>query len=78
MPSRNTVVAVGVALGAVTMTACGGTSSETPWPVEPYSRPAGPRAESAQPAAVVEPVEATDAGAAKPAKKASPTPDAEP
>jgi len=41
------------AAAAVGLLACGGTSSETPWPVEPESRPLGPSGETAPPAAEV-------------------------
>ena len=44
-----------LALSASTVVACGGTSSETPWPVEPDEQPLGPSAESNAPPAVTDP-----------------------
>jgi len=44
---------------ALALSSCGGTSSDTPWPVEPDEQPLGPTAESSAPAlseaAVVDP-----------------------
>ena len=57
------------------MGACGGTSSETPWPVEPESRPLGPSGESSPPVAEVpsaEPEEQPDAGRASRRRRAEP------
>ena len=55
---------------------CGGTSSETPWPVEPDEDPPGPGADTRSPAPVQ--VEAADGGAEQkspePKKAAKPEP----
>ena len=47
---------------------CGGTSSETPWPVEPDEDPPGPGTDTRSPAPVQaeQPVDAPDGGAAEP------------
>ena len=57
------------------LVACGGTSSETPWPMEPESRPLDPSGESSPPVAEVpsaEPEEQPDAGRAARRRKAEP------
>ncbi|MEJ7730434.1 MAG: hypothetical protein WKG00_14590 [Polyangiaceae bacterium] len=66
---------------ALALSSCGGTSSDTPWPIEPDEQPLGPTAESTAPdlseAAVVDPgpapeeePEVPDGGA--PARKKAP------
>jgi hypothetical protein len=49
--------------------ACGGSSSETPWPVEPYNTGLGPAGETA-PAAVVEDNSPSSRGEVPPAPDA--------
>lgn len=52
---RGLACAVSVAVWGVALVGCGGSSSETPWPVEPYDiveAPAGESAERATPIAI--------------------------
>jgi hypothetical protein len=64
---------VAAVLGA---SACGGTSSETPWPVEPDEALVGPPGEAPGPAPAAAPPneapEETDAGAPRQKKAAEP------
>ena len=71
MPAMRAALCLSFALAVMPGMACGGTSSETPWPVEPDDQPLGPAAESNAQPAVVDPgpapedePEAPDAGAA--------------
>jgi hypothetical protein len=64
---------------SLALPSCGGTSSETPWPVEPDEQPLGPTAESAPatPEAVVDPgpapeEEADEPDGGAPARKQAP------
>ena len=51
---------------------CGGTSSETPWPVEPDDLTPGPASESGPPEPrPVDVAEEADGGAPRPTKKAA-------
>jgi hypothetical protein len=57
-------VSVAVVLVCASLGACGGSSSETPWPVEPEGAALGPSGEAAPAgAAVAEAPAATDGGA---------------
>ena len=56
------VMGCGLILAGLAFAACGGSSSETPWPIEPETQPLGPAGELGPGAAVDDRADQPDAG----------------
>lgn len=69
---RPALVALSCSLAAFTISGCGGTNSETPWPVEPEDVDLGPEGETRTNESLGAPGEAAPGGA-KTAPKSKPT-----